>query len=139
MACPVLTLFSQREDRINQHTCIRRGKKLVRAAFEGEGCVFLRRSLEGLSTARVNRGLEKSEKESFEFFNFQVRGSLLFLRIDFRDGTSGNGQYRVHSRKFQIVWILNKYKIQNRSILCYRQLNESNFSYFHELFPFVFE
>lgn len=68
MACPVLTLFSQREDRINQHTCIQRGKKLVRAAFEGEGCVFLRRSLEGLSTARVNRGLEKSEKES----NFSI-------------------------------------------------------------------
>lgn len=70
-------------------------KKLVRAAFEGEGCVFLRRSLEGLSTAGVNRGLEKSEKESpFEFFNFQVCGSLLFRgngRIDLRDGMSGNG------------------------------------------------
>lgn len=120
MACPVLTLFSQREDRINQHTCIRRGRKnLVRAALEGEGCVFLRRSLEGLSTARVNRGLEKSEKESpFEFFNFQPRGSLPFrvmvVSIS-KDGTSGN-EHQIscrffHSTRFQIVWILNKYKI----------------------------
>lgn len=94
-------------------------KNLVRAALEGEGCVFLRRSLEGLSTARVNRGLEKSEKESpFEFFNFQPRGSLPFrvmvVSIS-KDGTSGN-EHQIscrffHSTRFQIVWILNKYKI----------------------------
>lgn len=107
MACPVLTLFSQREDRINQHTCIRRGKNLVRAAFEGEGCVFLRRSLEGLSTAGVNANWRAGKEREgiavriFQFSTAWIPSISNNGRIDFRyEGGSGR---RIKSCSFDEI------------------------------------